>query len=297
MYPRRQRFTRSHTIPRMELTERDREVLRLVLEHRFLNSRQIVALSGANGQAIIRRLHLLYHHRYLERPRCQLDYYYLGGSRPMVYALADKGAEVLRRSGITIKPNRPSEKNRSVSRPYLEHALFVADVMIAIELACRDADVAFLGGHELIADTSLRWRTKLNDQTELGLLPDSAFSIEYQASNGATDRAYFFLEADRGTMPIDRKDLALTSIYRKLLAYQATWQQNLHQALFGFHRFRVLIVTTSPERMQGVIDCCSRLKHGLGLFLFADRSILEKPKAILSAKWHTSKRETATLLG
>jgi hypothetical protein len=36
---------------------------------------------------------------------------------------------------------------------------------------------------------------------------------------------HFFLEADRGTMPVTRWTLSQTSFFRKLLAYEATWTQ------------------------------------------------------------------------
>jgi hypothetical protein len=53
---------------------------------------------------------------------------------------------------------------------------------------------------------------------------------------------HFFLEADRGTMPVVRSGLTQTSFYRKLIAYEATWTQKIHQRHLGIHRFRVLTV-------------------------------------------------------
>ena len=52
-------------------------------------------------------------------------------------------------------------------------------------------------------------------------IPDSVFALEYTNQNGQMQRAYCFLEADRGTMPVVRKGLAQTSFFRKLLAYQS----------------------------------------------------------------------------
>lgn len=290
------RFTRSSDIPPIEITDRDRRLLQLVHEHRFLNSNHIFALLGGSAQNISRRLQLLYHTGYLERPRCQLDYYYKNGSRPMVYGLADKGAAVLRQHGIALKPDRLSEKNRAVGRLYLEHALFVAEVKIAIEISCRNAGLRFLTEDEIRSGAALRWRVKINDQMELGLMPDGVLGIEYETAQRGIDGAYFFLEADMGTMPIVREKLGQSSMYRKLLSYQATWRQNLHTTVLGLHRFRVLIVTTGAKRMQGMIDCCTLLENGHGLFLFTDRSILAQPQDILSAKWQTGKGQVTTLL-
>jgi hypothetical protein len=100
-------------------------------------------------------------------------------------------------------------------------------------------------------------------------------------------RAYFFLEADRSTMPVVRKGLAQTSFFRKLLAYEATWTQKVHQRHLGIHRFRVLTVTTIAARVNTLLEACSKLKRGHGLFLFADQSVLEKD--LFSAVWQSGK--------
>src|ERR1035441_10796746 len=120
--PRLPRFKRAPTVAPMQLTERDRDIIRLVYQNRFLRSSHIVALMGGSQQ-ILRRLQLLYHHGFLERPRCQLDYYYRGGSREIVYGFADKGGAVLRQGGIALSESRWSDKNRSVGRVQLEHLL------------------------------------------------------------------------------------------------------------------------------------------------------------------------------
>src|SRR2546430_2407219 len=100
-----------------------------------------------------------------------------------------------------------------------------------------------------------------------------------------------------GTMPVMRRNLSQTSFYRKLLAYEATWTHPGHRTRFGFHRFRVLTVTTSAERMGSLANACSQLKTGHGLFLFPDRAALDKSGDILSLRWHTGRSgETATLL-
>jgi hypothetical protein len=73
-----------------------------------------------------------------------------------------------------------------------------------------------------------------------------------------------------------RSGLTQTSFYRKLLAYEATWTQKIHQRHLGIHRFRVLTVTTIAARVKSLLEACSQLKRGHGLFLFADRTVLEK---------------------
>src|SRR5579884_2920507 len=129
------RFKRKKQFTPLLLTERDRELIRLVHRHRFLRSSHISSLISGSGQQILRRLQLMYHHGFLERPHQQTEYYGKPGSRHIVYGSGDKARRVLREIGES--PKYWGRKNRYVGRVYLEHALSVSDVMVAIELAGR----------------------------------------------------------------------------------------------------------------------------------------------------------------
>jgi hypothetical protein len=283
----------------MRLMERDRQIIRLVYRHRFLDSSQIIAFTEGGSQSVLRRLQLLYHHGYLERPRAQLDYYHQGGSRHIVYGLGHKGGLLMRQElGDFFRPLSWGEKNRVVGRIFLEHALLVSEVMVGLELACRATpSVRLFWGDGMQESKPFNWRVKLNSQVQLGIIPDRVFVLEYQDAEGRQQRVLYILEADRGTMPVIRKNLAQTSLYRKLLAYEATWSHNLHRTEFGFNRMRVLFVTKSAARVKSLVDVCGKLSGGHGLFLFADQSILQQPESILSANWQTGRPdETSTLL-
>jgi DNA-binding Lrp family transcriptional regulator len=299
-FPRLPRFKRVPTVAPMQLEERDRDIIRLVHRHRFLRSHQIIALLGGSPQQVSRRLKLLYHHGYLERPRAQLQYYERGGSKSIAYGLGNKGGAFLRRElGIAVHPDSWGEKNHVIGRVYLEHALFVTDVMVSLELACRKhGGVKMLWEDELALHSDrqpFRWRVKIQNGWQLGVVPDRVFALEFSDAGGTSQRAYFFLEADRGTMPVRRSNLSQTSFRRKLLAYEATWTQNIHRTRFGFHRFRVLTVTTSAARVKSLVEACSQLERRHGLFLFADRTVLEKDP--FSPVWQCGKPgETGRLL-
>jgi DNA-binding Lrp family transcriptional regulator len=305
-YPRLPRFKRAPAVAPIQLTERDHDIIRLVHRHHFLRSRQIVALIGGSSQQLLRRLQLLYHHGYLERPRAQIDYYHQGGTRHIVYGLGNKGGALLRQElGIPGRKIPWGEKNRAVRGMFLEHALLVTDVMVTLELACRETkDIRLLSEDEFSLQGKMsgerqpfQWKVKMNSGLKLGVIPDRVFALEFSDQSGGSNRAYFFLEADRGTMPVTRRTLSQTSFYRKLLAYEATWSQSIHSTKFGFNRFRVLTVTTSSARVNSIIEAASQLKRGHGLFLFADRTILEKPKSMFSPIWKTGRQgETVGLL-
>ncbi len=285
----------------MELTERDRAIIRLIYRHRFLRSSHIVSLMGGSRQQILRRLQLMYHHGFLDRPRIQIEYYYQGGSRQIVYGLGKKGRSLLKQEANTESPSFQFEGNISLPhRVFFEHAVLVSDIMVAIELACRKVQgVHLLMGEELPlaggVHRKLKWRVKVNRRVLPYIIPDRVFALIFKESPDQSP-GLFFLEADRGTMPIVRQNLSQSSFYRKLLAYESTWTQGLHRTRFGYHRFRVLTVTTSAARAESLVAACSQLKSGHGLFLFADQAALKRHGDILTFSWKTGRGETAKIL-
>jgi hypothetical protein len=294
------RFKRVSSLPPMQLTERDRQIVRLVHRYGFVRSSHIVSITGQSRQQILRRLQLLYHNGYLERPRAQLRYYERGGSRDIAYGLGRKGGKLLyQENSFTVDPFKWNKKNHVVGRLFLEHALFVSDVMTAIELACRKHGAVDFLDEDVIEfrprKRPFQWRVKLPNGKRLSVIPDRIFALRHTGTDGRVHRIHYFLEADRGTMPVQRRNLTQTSFRRKLLAYAGTWKEGVHRSRLGIDRFRVLTVTTVSKRVNSLITACSQLPSGHGLFLFADRSILSEN--ILSATWRTGRQnETAMLL-
>jgi hypothetical protein len=305
---RKPRFERA-PIRGMALTPRDLDILRAVYRHRLLRSTHLAALSGGSVQATLRRLQLLFHHSYLDRPPMQLDWY-ARGSEPMVYALGNRGSESLeaedevRQGGI-----RWDTKNRNLSRIFLHHTLAVAEVMVAFEVACRKREgVQLIQPEEVLAGTPeatqrrrlpFRWQVEVRQgdrSHRLGVEPDRVFGLRFEGVPESRERAFFFLEADRGTMPVARKGIAQTSFARKLLAYQETWRRELHKTHFGIPNFRVLTVTTSEERIRHLIAESQSLGGGGGrIFLFANQEALGRAN-ILSYEWVNGRGEIARLV-
>lgn len=305
---RKPRFERA-PVRRMVLTPRDRELLRAVYRHRLLRSTHLAALAGGSRQAILRRLQLLFHHGYLDRPSMQLDWYDRG-SEPLVYALGNRGAEALAAGGeIRRRRIRWDTKNRNVSRVFLHHTLAVADVMVTFEVACRSREgVTFIPPEEILAEAPastrrlrlpFRWQVDVKAdgrRHRLGVEPDRVFGLRFDTLPENRQRAFFFLEADRGTMPIARKRLAQTSFLRKLLAYEATWRQRLHRTHLGFPNFRVLTVTTTRARVEHLAATCRSLAaDGTRLFLFTDQDRLACGN-ILTHQWVDGRGDTTQLL-
>ena len=116
----------------------------------------------------------------------------------------------------------------------------------------------------------------------IGVTPDKIFGIEFLEAPAGKGRFLVFLEADRGTEPVVRKltrrgipkPKQLTSIYRKLLAYKATFNDRLERR-YGFgNGFRVLFVTTKPGRVQTMADATKTLAGTRRMFLFANEEEL-----------------------
>jgi len=298
------RFKRLPAIKQLRLTNRDCDILKHVHLHRFLRSDHITSLFPGSPQQVLRRLQLLYHHGYLERPRCQIDYYQ-SGSRRMAYGIGNKGGWLLKREFSLHYHRLDWQAKNRVSRLFLEHALLVSDVMVAVEMACRNqSSLRLLSPEEIVPppDTArkrepLRWTVDIGNRLQCGVIPDRVFGFEFTDKSGRRNQSWFFLEADRGTMPIVRSSLDKSSSFRKLSAYEATWSQNLHRTKLGLNRFRVLTVTSNPERIGTMQQAARSLKRGHGLFLFLDAKTLKEEKDFFALRWQTCRDgETVGLL-
>src|ERR1041385_2543599 len=180
----------------MQLTPRDANIIRLVSQHRFLHSNQIISLIGGSPQPVLRRLQLLFHHGYLDRPRSQLNYYYQSGSKRIVYAIGNKGAKLLADAPLEGRLRFDwTDRNQSVKQFYLQHSLLISEVMVAMEKSCaRSEHIRLIREDELTARINLRdpfrW-TVDTGSNRLGLRPDKVFGLENTRTG---DRAFYFLE-------------------------------------------------------------------------------------------------------
>jgi hypothetical protein len=264
--------------------------VRRVLEHRFLRSTHILSLTSGSRQQVLRRLQRLFHHGFLNRPRAQLDYY-RAGSQPIVYALGNEGMKLLAgEDGLSPGKLDWTTRSRNVTRFFMEHALAVADALVKIETCSRLHDFSFLRGE---LDTPLKWKVMIRHRgasANVGVVPDAVFAVISKAGT-----RWFFLEADRGTMPVERSRLKQTSFMRKVLAYQETWAQGLLKD--SVPRFQVLTVTTTPAHAQNLVQATQRITKGkgAGLFLFTDQRTFASQKDVFVAPFLNGRGEQVTL--
>jgi hypothetical protein len=285
--PARRRRFRRHRFgkPVFVLQDRDREIVRLVSAHRFITSEEIQALVPGSGQVILRRLQVLFHNGFLDRPRQQRA----RGNAPLVYALGSKGAALL----AELAGKRPaggdwSEKNRQAGLPYIEHTLMVSRFRTALTLACRQNGKVALEDWREGAELRDEVRVEHSDWTErIPVCPDAYFTLRLAGEPKGRNRVRVFLEADRGTMTVKRFTL-------KTRGYWHYWRSGRQEEKFGIKNFLVLTVTATPERAANLCAATAGLdapRHrGLRMFMFGSEQAysLTDPLPILSGVWRSA---------
>jgi Replication-relaxation len=150
---RRPRFRRAAEPPSFRVTDNDLEIIRQIARHRFLRSTHVAALVGRSLDRTNDRLSRLFHAGYIDRPRAQLDYYPTSGSAPIVYALADLGAQLLGDRLNEVTGSDWSRKNREAGRAFIDHQLEIVDFLIALQLAVHArSDIRLIRPDEIVAN-------------------------------------------------------------------------------------------------------------------------------------------------
>ena len=308
---RRPRFRRAATPPPFRLTEDDVAIIRHIARHRFLRSTHIAALVGRSLDRTNDRLLRLFHAGYVDRPRAQLDRFPTSGTAPMLYALADRGARLLHQRGELVSaPVAWSRKNRKVQRPFIDHQIEIVDFQVALQRALSTrADVRLFFEGERSAAASrqqepearcpfiLSARLSQNGIVRnVSVVPDLVFALHF--ADGT--RRNYTVEIDRGTMPVSRSGPEQTSIARKMRVYLAAHAAKQHQREFGWTSFRVLFVTTTPERIETMIDAARHSqarRHGVGasLFWFSTFAEIKEAADLLSLAWRDGNRRAVRL--
>jgi hypothetical protein len=284
--------------PPFALMPRDLEILQAVAGFGVIQSSQLERLLPGSPQRLRRRLKLLFNAGYLARPRSQVAAMIAGkGSAAMAYTLTRRGAALVPgESGVTWYT-----QDGELSQ--LLHRLAITEFLVSMTVGCRESEhLEFVPSHAVIASSPAetraasipdRWQVSVRyngTSQSLHLRADGLFAVrhrELRAAGRPSDK-HFFLEIDKGTMPITRPALSQSSILRKLLAYGATFRAEIHKSRFAMTNMRVLFVTETPERASHMVDAYkAHAAHAApaGLFLFTDRVSLAAVPTILSTTW------------
>jgi hypothetical protein len=285
------RFKRSKATV-LSLTPRDIQIVRFVYQYRLLRSDQIIALlgDGHSEKKILARLQSLFHAGYLDRPRNQLGFVEGGGSNRLIYAPGRDGVALLadrREVDPKVAALNWTDKNQSLKARSFAHLLLTNDIVISlvaharncpgIEIIPRAAIIAAASDEQRARTNPTGWQVRLDGSSEpTGVFPDQMFGLRYLNLPDGRNRHYFFVEADTGTLAIRRTGKRQTNIVDKVRAYNRTWvvwDKAPELRPFSFPKFRVLFVTSSPERVENMIERLQetfRDEGGANRFLFTD---------------------------
>ncbi len=275
---RRHRYIRQPENLPHRLTARDIEILQLIDRFKTLTSKQLADLLATTRQAINKRLKLLFHHHYLGKLPAQLSPQLFNSPDVYFIQLNRKAAKVLSMRGVTL-PHQRRTNQKQVKREHLQHHLMTNDILISFELANRgDPNVEFVPSHKLLEGTKRQnhthpWKVSAflpEHNISRTAYPDAAFGL-LDTKTGRTQ--LYIIEADRGTMPLERREQKLfkiSNIRAKILIYFAAWGQGWFREKWGLPATRILFVTTSKDRARHMQELADELLDGRapGLFVF-----------------------------
>ncbi len=279
----RSRIKRSkESLRPIQITERDKEVLKSVYEYRTLSTEQINHLLFSSISRARKRLYQLWQHGYLNRI---IKPTRLGeGSSSFFYALSGKGAGLLKSAGLG---EFAANRRLKMSFQYGEHAARINDFRICLELASRkSADLKLLSwqqGKEQRLMIPARGEGTGKPET---LIPDAFFGL-----NVAGKDYFYFLEIDQGTADLGR----IRSKYR---AYLSLWNDKTAISKLGIRSFRVLYITAGERRyhnMLTALKALERLHPRLDIIALTDQRkySLTAPAMLFEPIWKTVLRAGA----
>lgn len=320
----RRRFKRdadADARPRVALTDFDRQLFALLDQYRLLDSNHIFhevhrwpvpadprrGSDGRSRRVVLARLQKLFHAGYIDRPPQQLSRRYAGRlhSAHFVYALGSLGHREI--YGDRRRGEGEALKNRNIQARYIEHRLGLGTVLLAMKHAAEEERLSFewMDGedfrdtygirHVPVKDRSRRKRRDgtvetVESEYTLPFNPDAFVKL---AGN------HYFVEYDGGTEPLVRRTWERTSILRKLRAYWAFVEADLHRRT-EIQGFQVLFITgprrqgegaTGEDRLQGMVDVCRQYRPTRQfLFTMVSAVTLERPRDVLrGALWWSPK--------
>ena len=147
-----------------------------------------------------------------------------------------------------------TEKKIAVfGRKHIEHTLGISNFMVGIELACKEVcNIHLIDKDEILARSPestrwtkypFRWKTRVRHNGEchdIAVVPDYIFGLALRRQTRKPENEkFFFVEIDRATMPVTRRDIRQTSYMRKIQSYADTYERGLAERRYGMKGFQV----------------------------------------------------------
>lgn len=204
-------------------------------------------------QSARRRLKYLYHHKFVGRV---VPYVQIGSGMPeTAYLLDREGVGYLK--GLN-RPVRLWKKASRVKHHFLQHALYLSEFRLVLEIALRDQRNlhldTFIADFEIKSETKGRERYKLyselihsGNRQSYVVYPDALIILEW-SDGTSSEKSLYFVEIDRGTEGLER-------IRDKVIGYSLYAKQKMFEKYGKFnpkYPFRVLIQTSSEKRAKNI---------------------------------------------
>jgi hypothetical protein len=291
---------RPRRVDDVHLQPDDLLMLELLDQHRLMNSRQLFSVAGGdrNERAFLHRLRRMFDAEYLTRPPHQRR----AGepSVPMVYGLGVRGHQTLHPAQWTgpkaVPPRDWRQKDRRIRTYAIQHEIALTEALLALRAAAeaQEWSLRWSEGESFRKRTgfprTVEVRPAYGDALAIPLNPDAFITCDT-----GEHRYHWFLEIDMSTEPHERRDLRRSSVRQKLLAYRQLNQDRLRHFDRTRDTFRVLLITTTQERMHNMREAAQQVdpkQKGSHFFLFSthDRCSLKDPDAILTDHvWWTAR--------
>jgi hypothetical protein len=258
------------------LTDRDAEIIKLVSDCRALLHKQLERLFFSSSSSAYGRLQKLFQHEYLER-RFINTVTRAPAAAQMLYTLGQRGAAVLASYYGYGKEQCHFPTEQFLEWKALDHHLAVCDFRIDLTKAAQQAPfelVEWMDEYAFRSKPDTVWiEGRGEKQIKKPVLPDGYFAL-----NTPRGTARCFVEMDLGTE-------GLTQFRSQIAIYQEYMHSGQYQARFGAKSLRVLVVTTSPKRVESLKKAITE-EGGGQRYMVTTRGNISPETVITGAIWH-----------
>jgi hypothetical protein len=279
---------------RIEIHERDIQILKLVYDYRFIRTDHITALIEGDRTSIEKRLRKLWEHGHIARHFLLVSPGREPSTRRAIYSIYYRGATILAKDGIDSQLLKTAIKRNKSDLKYMEHQLVISNFRAVLTLALRQQEsgtkVRFWR-----QDNGLRDRVDMligREKKSIAIAPDSFFAIE----ESTLKNMYWFFEADRYTMDQNK-------FLRRMKAYWQYFNDKKYQKKYDIQNIRVLTVCPNSTIRDKRLERTKEIKKykkgskevltGSRLFWFVSEEDynLREPEEILREIFHVARKD------
>lgn len=299
----RSKFDRLETPPPIRVTDRDMDLIQGIYDYAgILTIRHIRQLffSGLSLRTMERRLSILFHNNYLERPslaqrrhRPIPEAIYWLGWRGILSVAALQGLEVPEPNGESKNQLKQLELDLKHNGIYwlrephwvqLRHDIRVIDVRLVFEKAFQtmpNLEVAkWANEHHFRSDYDT---VSINGNKKRGVIPDFYFMLVDEGRKATGDpehKAHLLIEVDMASRDNPRFEREKLQVYANYIGNQAFVER------FGSKIGSWLIITTGKRRMKNMLRQADKVEEGKKQhFFFTTYNLLKTANPLTDPIW------------